>query len=194
MMPRGNRKVLLIGAIVIAGWVTLRCVPFLFHRWRELRWELEDRAHLLTRSRRAIVNEEVLADSAARVKEGIIALGPLLVGGGTTAQASDALIRLVGVLAARSNTRLAETRAVEDSATAGTLRRVAIHAVLDGDIRGVTGLLRSLAEDNTVVTADELRIVSAEPGLAQNAPEVLRVEVTVRGWYSTHSSSSGHTD
>jgi hypothetical protein len=182
--------VLLLGA-VIAGWVGLRGIPTVFKDWQEARWEVQDRARLLAQSRREIANEKVLVDSAARVKEGMIALAPQLVTGETAAQASDALTGLLGVVAARSNTKLTGTTAVEDSTEVGTLRRVAIHAVLDGDIRGVTAMLQSLAEEETVLTADDLRIVAPEMGGDPSMVEVLRFEFTVRGWYQVDRQSAG---
>lgn len=182
-MPRRKRMILLLGTVVVGGWVGLRGMPSVSNAWREARWEVQDRARLLAQSRREIANEKALVDSAAIVKNGMVALAPRLVTGETAAQASDALTGLLGVVAARSNTRLAGTSPVEDSSTVGTLRRVAVHAVLDGDIRGVTAVLTSLAEEESVLTTDDLRIVAAEPGGDPNAAEVLRVEVTVRGWY-----------
>lgn len=191
-MPRHRQKVLLVGAIIIAGWVALRAIPTLINSWQEARWEVQDRARLLAQSRREITNEKMLFDSAARVKEAMIGLAPRLLAGETAAQASDALTGLLGVAAARWNTKLTGTNPVEDSTTVGDLQRVGIHAAFDGDILGVIDMLQSLAEGETVLTTDEVRILAAETGGNATAAEVLRVELTVRGWYQADRRTAAH--
>jgi hypothetical protein len=187
MTSRRKRLILLLGSVITACWIGVRGIPSVFKNWQEARWEVQDRARLLTRSQSEIASEKALFDLAGKVKEGMVGLASQLVAGQTGAQASDALTALLNVVAVRSNTKLTGTSPVEDSTAVGTLRRVAIHAALDGDIRGVSALLQSLAEEQTMLTTDDLRILVAGDG-APNAMEVLRVEVTVRGWYLADGS------
>jgi Type II secretion system (T2SS), protein M subtype b len=186
-----RRRMLFIGIGIVTSWTSLKALPWLVTEWGEARWEVQDQARLLAQHRIEIANEQALAHSAAQVKEAMIALAPRLLAGETSAQAGDALAALLSVVATRSNTKLTSSLPMADSTEAGHLRRVAIHAAFDGDIRGVTSMLRSLSEEETVLIADELRILAADAGGSEGGAEVLRVELTVRGWYLSEKPISG---
>jgi hypothetical protein len=173
---------------MISLWLTVRVIPGLVHSWQTARWELRDRARLLAQSRREIAGEEAIIDSAEASRKAIVELAPKVLTGETAAQASDALTSLLQVLATRSNTRFTGSNPVEDTTSAGDLHRVAVHATLDGDIAGVSGLLGGLADEGTVLTTDDLQILAAETAATPSSAEVLRVELTVRGWYLKNRS------
>ncbi|MEO8201001.1 MAG: type II secretion system protein GspM [Gemmatimonadota bacterium] len=183
-MTPGRRKMsLLVGLVIVAIWLAARVIPAAAGRFMDARWAIGERARLLAQSRRDIANEKILFDSAATIKQSMIDLAPKLLSGETAAQASDALTSLLGVIAERSNTKLTGSNPVDDSTMAGGLRRVAVHATLDGDIAGVTGLLQGLAQEATVLTTDDLQLLAADAAGTVTPTEVLRVELTVRGWY-----------
>ena len=62
-----------------------------------------------------------------------------------------------------------------------------MRAAFDCDIRGLVAVLRFLMEQEVVLTTDRLQVLVAEPGGSPDAAEVLRVELTVRGWYMVTS-------
>jgi Type II secretion system (T2SS), protein M subtype b len=180
---RRRKTAFLIGSVIVLGWLSVRVIPAIVHSWQEASWELRDRTRLLAQSRREIQRQKVTFDSATSMKRAIVDLAPRVLTGETAAQASDALTSLLGIVTTRSNTRLTGSNAVEDSASAGALHRVSVHATVDGDITGVAGLLQGLAEEKTVLTTDDLQILATESGAAIHSAEVPRVDVTVRGWY-----------
>ena len=182
-MMRSRRGLLIAGSAVILAWVLFRGVPTALDNWRKLRWQVEDRARLLAEYRRTIRGESVLSDSAEAIKQNMLALTPTLLTGTTAAQAGDAMVRLLEVISDRSNTRLTGTQPVADSAAAGPLLRVSTRAAIEGDISGLVLLLRGLGEDDVVLDTDDLSIMAVETTTDPNSAEVLRAEVTVRGWY-----------
>ena len=183
MKPLPRRPLLFAGITVLALWVAFKAAPTVLARIREARWQFTDRVRLLEQSRRELALEAAIADSSKAIKEAMVSLAPRLLSGTTPAEAADALNGLISLAADRSSTKLTAVSAEEDSASAGLLRRVAVRAQFDGDIRGLAGFLRSLVEGETVLVADRLQVVAAEPGGSGAGPEVLRIELTVRGWY-----------
>ena len=79
--------------------------------------------------------------------------------------------------------RVARTGAIPDSVHAGSLRRVSVRAELEGDTRGTLEFLGALAHGPALLGVSDIRIVAADPASPASAAEVLRTELTVRGWY-----------
>ena len=183
MKPLPRRTLLVVGIATIAVWVVFKAAPAALARIREARWQFADRLRLLEQGRRELALEDAIADSARAIKEAMVNLAPRLLSGRTTAEAGDALNGLITLAADRSNAKLTAVAAEEDSASAGLLRRVAVRAQFDSDIRGLDGFLRFIMEEENVLVADRLQVVAAEPGVGGAGPEVLRVELTIRGWY-----------
>jgi hypothetical protein len=169
--------------VFVALWAALKVGPWAIGGFTEARWRLADRTRLLEQSRSMVLREPAIRDSATSVKDAIVALAPRLLSGGTQAEAADALGGLVNRAADQSNARLTGTSPEADSVQVGMLRRVAVRAAFDCDIRGLVSLLGFFAAQETLVLTDALRVV-AEDAVAQgDGPEVLHMEVTLRGWY-----------
>ena len=183
MTPRARQRTLLSGGAVIVLWLVFKAGPAAVDSIRETRWQLADRVRLLEQSRREIASEQIVFDSATRMKQAIVALAPQLLSGATAAEAADALNGLVSLAADRASARLTGVSSEEDSAATGPLRRIALRAAFDCDVRGLVGMLQFLVDQDAVLATDRLQVVVAEPGGSTSGAEVLRVEMTVRGWY-----------
>lgn len=183
MIPRVRRTALLVGGAVIALWLAFNAGPAAVESVRETRWQLADRVRLLEQSRREIAQETIIFDSAASMKQAIVALAPWLLSGGTAAEAADALNGLISLAADRSSAKLTGITPEEDSAAAGSLRRVALRAAFDCDVSGLVSVLGFLVDQEIVLVTDRVQVIAAEPGGTAAGQEVLRVELTVRGWY-----------
>ena len=58
-----------------------------------------------------------------------------------------------------------------------------VHAALETDVRGLIALIHAIDTGEEVLNLDELRVEAREPGTAPRGPEILKVEITVSGWY-----------
>ena len=58
-----------------------------------------------------------------------------------------------------------------------------LRATLESDVRGVSGVLRAMEFNEAALSVNELRIVAVDPNSPDRAPEVLRLQVTVAGWF-----------
>jgi hypothetical protein len=89
----------------------------------------------------------------------------------------------MNLAAARAPAKLERLDPLPDTSSAGRLGRVRVHAALETDVRGLVALLRAIDAADEVLTLDELRVEAPEPGSVQRGPEILKVEITVSGWY-----------
>ena len=67
-----------------------------------------------------------------------------------------------------------------------------MHAALETDVRGLIALIRAIDGGDEVLKLDELRVEAPEPGTVQRGPEILKVEITVSGWYIRPRSTEKH--
>lgn len=180
-MRSRDRRALLVGAGVVAGaMLALRGVPAAWVALRNTRETMSARAELLARAEVDVLQADTLNDSAAVIRTKVLGLAPRLLSGTREADAlADLTLRLKRA-AADNRVRVERTNALPDSGQAGGLRPVSLRASLEGDSRGTLGLVGAMARGNVVLTATDLRITAGNPAAAA---EVLRVEMTVRGWY-----------
>jgi hypothetical protein len=80
---------------------------------------------------------------------------------------------------------------VADSAVAGRLHRVTVRAVFQSDVRGLVGVLQTLEFGKAALAARELRVTAIDAASSDRNPEVLRVEMTVWGWFLAGAGGSG---
>jgi hypothetical protein len=179
--PR-DRRALALGAAVVTAAAALRLVPAAVGRVREARERLGARVELLTRMRADLRDATRLQDSAEVVRHRIAGLAWQVLSPRTEVEAEAGLGALVSMAAERNRVRLGRSEPVPDSASAGPARRVSVRAALESDAAGLLGLLGSLAGGPAVLTIGALSVV-ADPPSAPAAPELLRTEITVRGWY-----------
>ena len=183
-MTSRDRRALVIGAVVVGAAVLgLRAAPWAVSRTLAARGELRQRVALLARAREELAAAPLLRDSTAVLTRALVALAPQLLSGGSAADANADLAGRVNLAVTRAPAKLERIDVLADSAGAARLARVRVHAALETDMRGLVAFLRTLEGQDAAVVVQELRVVARDPGSADRVPEVLKVEVTVAGWY-----------
>ena len=167
-----------MGAVLV-----LRIVPTTVQRATRAHAMLRERAALLARTREEMASLPKLRDSAAVLSRALIALAPHLLSGDTEAEAGADLSGRVNLAASRAPAKLERLDALPDSSGSERLGRVRVVAALETDVRGLVALLRSIDASEEVLRLEELRVQAPDPGMTARGPEILKVEVTVSGWY-----------
>ncbi len=183
MTERDRRALVFGGATVLGAVLVLRVLPWSIRRVLAVEAELRDRAALLARARAELAGASELRDSAAALGQALVALAPKLLSGTSPAEAAADLSGRLNLAASRSQAKLERVDQVADSGAAGRLRRVRLRATLESDVRGVTGVLRAVEFNEAALAVIELRVVATDPTAADRVPEVLRLEITVTGWF-----------
>jgi len=169
--------------MVLGAVVALRVAPWGIARSVAAKRELHERASLLSRARADLADAPLLRDSAGVLTRAVVSLAPKLLSGDTPVEALADLSGWLTLAASRNQAKVERTDQLTDSLAAGRLRRVRVRAALESDIRGVTGFLRAIELGDAVLSIEEARIVTADPSAGEQMPEILRVEVTVTGWF-----------
>lgn len=179
-----SRRTLTIGASVVAcAWLGLRGVPTMVTQMRDASDLLESRQELLQRLRGELGGLDALADTTKLLQARVIALAPRILSGGSDIEAAADLAARVSHASDVGAVKLTGVEPTTDSAVAGGLRRVGVRARFEGDIRGTVETLRTLEKDPGALDLDDLRVLALEPTSEESRPEILRVELTVRGWH-----------
>jgi hypothetical protein len=189
-MKTGDRRALLLGAGMVAGaLLTLRGVPAAWDVVRNTTETLSARTELLARAELDVLQADALEDSGIVIRNKVVGLAPRLLEGTREADATaDLTLRLK--LAARDNrVRVERTSSLPDSGHRGGLRPVALRAVLEGDSRGTVGLIGALARGPVALATTDLTITAANPSAPGAVAELLKIELTVRGWYLSRPES-----
>ncbi|MGH7644015.1 MAG: type II secretion system protein GspM [Gemmatimonadales bacterium] len=182
MTPRDRKALLLGGAVVLGAVLLLRVIPWGVRSVLALRARTLERVETLARARDALATAPALRDSLTHALGAVVALAPRLVDGRTAAEASASLSALVSMAARRHQVRLVRLDPVPDSA-AGAFRRVAVHAELEGDVRGLTRFLRAVETGDPLLTLPMLAVLAPDPLGRSPGPEMLRAEVDVTGFF-----------
>jgi hypothetical protein len=183
-----------LGGVVIAvAVIGLRVLPSGVRRATAAHALLRERAGLLARTRAELAALPRLRDSAAVLTRALVALAPQVLSGSTPAEASADLSGRMNLAASRAPARVDRLDPMPDSSGNGRLGRARVRAALQTDVRGLVAFIRAIDAGDEVLTLDELRIEAPEPGAPERGPEILRVEVTVSGWYlRPRETGSGH--
>lgn len=183
MTPR-DRRALLVGGIAIAGAVlALRVLPWAVRRVTAAHAALRERATMLARTREEMASLPQLRDSAAVLSQALVALAPQVLSGSTPAEAGADLSGRMNLAASRAPAKVQRLDPLPDSSGDGRLGRVRVHAALETDVRGLIALIRTLDAGDEVLKLDEFHVEAPEPGTTQRGPEILKVEITISGWY-----------
>lgn len=183
MTPRDRRAVLL-GVIAIGAAVTgLRVVPWGLRRASAAYADLRERSALLARTRDDMASLPELRDSAATLSRELVALAPDLLSGSSPAEAGADLSGRMNLAASRAQARVERIDPLPDSAGSGRLGRVRVHAALESDVRGLVAFLKAIDGADEVVKLDELHVEAPQALTSERGPEILKIEVTVSGWY-----------
>ncbi|HEV8265792.1 MAG TPA: type II secretion system protein GspM [Gemmatimonadales bacterium] len=185
-MTARDRRALLLGAAVVGAAVLgLRVLPWAVRSAAGAYAELRERAALLARAREELAGVAVLRDSTAVLTRAVVALAPQILEGGSAADAGADLSGTVSLAATRAPAKLERLDALPDSTGAGggRLGCVRVHVALETDVRGLAAFLKAIDDGDAVLAVEDLRVVAPDPGSADRIPEILKVEVTVSGWY-----------
>ena len=188
MRPRDRRALILGITVVGVGVLALRIAPATWRAIQSLKEGLSAKTELLARAEWDVRRTGVLEDSAAVIRAKVLALAPRLLGATREAEALADLSSRLRRTAAESRLRVERTAPLDDSTRAGRLRRVSLAAALEGDTRGTLALLRALARGRTLLTPSSLIITATNPA-ASDAPELLKTELTVQGWYLSRETA-----
>jgi len=180
---RDRRALLLGGGVVFVGLLLLRVLPWSVRSALAAEAGLRERATLLARARADLAEVSGLRDSAAELSRALVGLAPKILSGSSPAEALADLSGRVNLAASGHEAKLERVDPVADSAAAGRLRRASLRAAFESDVRGLAGTLRALEFGAATLVVRELRVTAVDVGAADRGSEVLRVELTVAGWY-----------
>ncbi len=183
MTARDRRALILGGVVVAAAVLSLRAVPWGVRRAAGSYVELRERAGLLARTREEMTSLPTLRDSAAMLSQALVALAPQLLSGSTAAEAGSDLSGRMNLAAARAPARVERLDPMPDSTSNGRLGRVRVRASLETDVRGLVALICAIDAGDEVLRLEELHVEASDPAAVNRGPEILKVEVTVSGWY-----------
>jgi hypothetical protein len=145
-------------------------------------------AELLNRARADLLLADALVDSGSVLQARVLELAPRILSGSSEAAARADLAGRLHAAAARHRIRLDRSDMVPDSARAGALRSVTTRTLIEGDSQGTLELLQALGQGEVVLTLGDLRVMALDPSSPDAAPEVLRTELTVQGWFLQRDS------
>ncbi len=183
-MTYRDRRALVVGGFSVAlAFLLLRVLPWTVHSALAAEAGLRQRASLLARARADLAEASGLRDSAVQLGHALVGLAPKILSGNSVADAVADLSGRVNLAASRNQAKLERLDPQTDSAVGGRLHRVGLRAAFECDIRGLVGVLQALTFGKAALAVRELRVTAVDAGSADKNPEVLRVEMTVAGWY-----------
>ncbi|HEU4647904.1 MAG TPA: GspMb/PilO family protein [Gemmatimonadales bacterium] len=168
----------MLGAVLGA-----RVAPAALTAFRARSAELAVRSTLLARTQAEIAAGATLVDSVPQLREEMLAMAPHIVAGAGEAEAAEGLAARLGMFAENHHAKLLQATAIPDSVRAGRLRRVTVRMTMEGDTRGVIGVLRGIERDSVVLSVDEAAVSTMDPFTLGGGPEALRADITVHGWF-----------
>ncbi|HEX5387136.1 MAG TPA: GspMb/PilO family protein [Gemmatimonadales bacterium] len=190
MNPRDRRALIWGGAIVAFATLGLRVAPGAVRELRARRDALSAKQLLLARIHADLQGASALVDSAPAVERRLVALAPRLLDGPDESAATSDLTSRVTRAAGRS-ARIVGTAPEPDSARVGRLRRVGLRVSVASDAPGTLAMLARLGEGGVVLSVSGVAITAVDPASGPGTPEILRSDVTVRGWYLEGAPPSG---
>ena len=186
MTATDRRAVILGGGVVLAALLLLRVLPWTVRSALAAEAGLRERAALLARARADLADAAVLRDSAVELGQALVGLAPKILSGNTVAEAVSDLSGRVNLAASGHQAKLERVDPMADSTVAGRLHRATLRAAFACDVRGLAGVLQALEFGKTALSVRELRVTAIDAGFLDKNPEMLRVEMTVTGWYLTN--------
>jgi len=191
MTARDRRALFVGGGVVLAAFLLLRVLPWTLRSALAAEVGLRQRSALLARARADLAEAGGLRDSAVALGQALVGLAPKILSGNSPAEAVADLSGRVNLAASRNQAKLERVDPLTDSAVAGRLHRVALRAAFECDIRGLVGTLQVLTSGKAALAVRELRVTAVDASAADRSPEVLRVEMTVAGWFLEGRDAGG---
>jgi type II secretion system (T2SS) protein M len=183
MTERDRRALILGGGVLLASVLLLRVLPWTVRSALGAEAGLQQRAALLARARADLADAAVLRDSAVRLSQALVGLAPKILSGNSATEAVADLSGRVNLVASGHMAKLERVHPMVDSTVAGRLHRATLRAAFECDVRGLAGVLEALEFGQAALSLRELRVTAVDAGSADRLPEVLRVEMTVAGWF-----------
>ena len=182
-MTARERRMLGTGAAVIGALLLVRLGPAAWNWRTALEEETHARRALASRMRDAIAELPQLEANAGQLQQQLVRLAPRLVEGTTGGTAAAALSLRVGSVADRYRVRVTGEEHLPDSTRAGDVHSVRLRVSMEGDTPGMFGAMAALGTEQPVLEVLALSIEATDPASPRNAPEALRGEMVLRGWY-----------
>lgn len=182
MSPR-ERRTVRIGVIVIVAVLALRLGPEVWRRATAAHRLMSQRAAVVGRMSDDLRQMDALADSVKAARSALVALAPDLLESSSDAGATAELSARVRTLADRFALTVQQVAPARDTLAEGPLHRASLTASLQGDLPAALSLLRAVAEEPPTLDVASLKIVAANPASPANTPEVLNLDIGLRGWY-----------
>jgi hypothetical protein len=189
--PR-DRRALVLGSVAVAvGVFVLRVLPWTVRSALAAEVGLRERVALLARARADLADASALRDSAVALGQALVGLAPKILSGNSPAEAVADLSGRVNLAASRNQAKLERVDPLTDSTVSGRLHRVVLRAAFECDIRGLVGVLQALTFGKAALMVRELRVTAVDASSADRIPEVLRVDMTVAGWFLESREAGG---
>ncbi len=185
MSPRDRRALGLGLGIVLAAVVLLRLLPALTRQLIESHARAVLAERLVQETEAAIAALPALEDSARSLTRAVVALAPRLLAGPVEPAALSDLSGQLTTIAMRHHARVLRVAPVADSTAAGRLRRLSATVTLETDFRGLAACLAALARGEATLVVEAVSVSAADPLALEGTPELLTVELRIRGWYLT---------
>ncbi len=183
MTPR-DRRALVLGSVTVAiGVFVLRVLPWTVRSALAAEVGLRQRAALLARARSDLAEASGLRDSAVELGHALVGLAPKILSGNSVAEAVADLSGRINLAASNHQAKLERVDPVPDSGVAGRLHRATLRTTFECDVRGLVGVLQALEGGKVALSVRELRVTAVDPASVEKNAEVLRVELTVTGWF-----------
>lgn len=190
MTPRDRRALIWGGSVVLAAVLVLRVVPWTVRSALAAETALREQSALLARARADLADASALRDSAVQLGQALVGLAPKILSGNTVADAVADLSGRVNLAASGHQAKLERVDPVPDSTVAGRLHRVTLRTAFECDVRGLVGVLQTLAFGRAALVVRDLRVTTVDIASPEKSPEVLRVELTVTGWFLTSAEKA----
>lgn len=183
-MTSRDRRALVLGSVTVAvGILLLRVLPWTARYAFAEAAGLRQRAALLARARSDLAEASGLRDSAVELGHALVGLAPKILSGNSVAEAVADLSGRINLAASNHQAKLERVDPVPDSGVAGRLHRATLRTTFECDVRGLVGVLQALEGGKVALSVRELRVTAVDPASVEKNAEVLRVELTVTGWF-----------
>lgn len=182
MMTGVTRTTKVAALTLVAAVVALRVVPFAHARVAQKHELARARALTLAAAREMVAGEPATRESLQVALREFVALAPRLLDGRSQAEAGATLVSWISGAASGASLKVRRAESLADSGS-GVLRRVRVRAELEGDVAGITMFLRDAEQGDPVLSIPMLAVTAVSPTEAGPAPEIIRVEIVLTGWY-----------
>ncbi len=188
--PR-ERRVIVWGASLVAVVVlATRVAPAAVRASRALSVRATMDSGRLSRVRDELRAMPALEDSARHLAAALPALAPRLLTGSAGGEALADLASRVRASAEANRVRVDAVMPLSDGARAGDLARVRVRVAAESDTRGLVAWLAAMERSPVAISVQEMRLVPARPDAPRSAPEAIRAEAVLWGWYFEHPADS----